>query len=156
MACAGSGTVEWHRIGHRFWRSRCRDLAHFLPSHVSEVFSVLIHPAVSVGRAVFFDRGTTLVISETAVSGDGVSTLQQVTLGGTGKERRDRHPKVRDGVPLSAGAKNLGNIEISHGTSTMCRLASRWRACRSASSARVRRGDPPSPWSPTSLREFAS
>jgi serine O-acetyltransferase len=156
MACAGSGTVEWHRIGHWFWRSRCRDLAHFLPSHVSEVFSVLIHPAVPVGRAVFFDRGTSLVIAEPAVIGDGVSTLQQVTLSGTGKERRDRHPKVRDGVPFSAGARIFGNNEISHGASTMCRLASRWRACRGASSARVRRGDPPSPWSPTSLREFAS
>ncbi len=71
-----------------------------------------IHPAVPVGRGVFIDHGTGVVIGETAVIGNDVSILQEVTLGGTGKQHGDRHPKVRDGVLLAAGAKILGNIEI--------------------------------------------
>jgi serine O-acetyltransferase len=77
---------------------------------VSEVFAVDIHPAVPIGRGVFIDHGTGLVVGETADIGDDVSILHEVTLGGTGKERGDRHPKVRDGVLL--WAKVLGNIEI--------------------------------------------
>jgi serine O-acetyltransferase len=111
----GFHALEWHRIGHWLWRSGRRELAHFLQSRVSEVFSVDIHPAVPVGRRVFIDHGTGLVVGETAVIGDDVSILQEVTLGGTGKERGDRHPKVRDGVLLAAGAKVLGNIEIGRG-----------------------------------------
>jgi serine O-acetyltransferase len=79
------------------------------------VFAVDIHPAVPVGSGVFIDHGTGLVVGETAVIGNDVSILQEVTLGGTGKERGDRHPKVRDGVLLAAGAKVLGNIEIGKG-----------------------------------------
>lgn len=108
----GFHALEWHRIGHWLWRRERRDLAHFLQSRVSEVFAVDIHPAVPVGRGVFIDHGTGVVIGETAVVGNDVSILQEVTLGGTGKEHGDRHPKVRDGVLLSAGAKILGNIEI--------------------------------------------
>ena len=108
----GFHALEWHRVGHWLWRHDRRDLAHFLQSRVSEVFAVDIHPAVPVGRGVFIDHGTGVVIGETAVVGNDVSILQEVTLGGTGKEHGDRHPKVRDGVLLSAGAKVLGNIEI--------------------------------------------
>ena len=79
------------------------------------MFAVDIHPAVPVGSGVFIDHGTGLVVGETAVIGNDVSILQEVTLGGTGKERGDRHPKVRDGVLLAAGAKVLGNIEIGKG-----------------------------------------
>jgi serine O-acetyltransferase len=111
----GFHALEWHRIGHWLWRSGRRDLAHFLQSRVSEVFAVDIHPAVPIGRGVFIDHGTGLVVGETASIGDDVSILQEVTLGGTGKERGDRHPKVRDGVLLAAGAKVLGNIEIGRG-----------------------------------------
>jgi serine O-acetyltransferase len=111
----GFHALEWHRVGHWLWRSGRRDLAHFLQSRVSEVFAVDIHPAVPVGTGVFIDHGTGLVVGETAVIGDDVSILQEVTLGGTGKERGDRHPKVRDGVLLAAGAKVLGNIEIGRG-----------------------------------------
>jgi serine O-acetyltransferase len=78
------------------------------------VLAIDIHPAVSIGRGVFIDHGTGLVVGETAVIGDDVSILHEVTLGGTGKERGDRHPKVRDGVLLCAGAKVLGNVEIGH------------------------------------------
>jgi len=111
----GFHALEWHRIGHWLWRQGRRDLAHYLQSRVSEIFAVDIHPAVPVGSGVFIDHGTGLVVGETAVIGNDVSILQEVTLGGTGKERGDRHPKVRDGVLLAAGAKVLGNIEIGKG-----------------------------------------
>jgi serine O-acetyltransferase len=108
----GFHALQWHRVGHWLWRSRRWDLAHFLQSRVSEVFAVDIHPAVPIGSGVFIDHGTGLVVGETAVIGDDVSILHEVTLGGTGKERGDRHPKVRNGVLLGAGAKVLGNVEI--------------------------------------------
>jgi serine O-acetyltransferase len=108
----GFHSLEWHRIGNFLWRQGRREIAHFLQSRVSEVFAVDIHPAVPIGSGVFIDHGTGLVVGETSVIGNDVSILQEVTLGGTGKERGDRHPKVRDGVLLSAGAKILGNIEI--------------------------------------------
>jgi len=108
----GFHALEWHRVGNFLWRQGRREIAHFLQSRVSEVFAVDIHPAVPIGRGVFIDHGTGLVVGETSVIGNDVSILQEVTLGGTGKERGDRHPKVRDGVLLSAGAKVLGNIEI--------------------------------------------
>jgi len=108
----GFHALEWHRIGHALYRGGRRDIAAFLQSRVSEVFAIDIHPAVPVGTGVFIDHGTGIVVGETAVIGNDVSILQEVTLGGTGKERGDRHPKVRDGVLLSAGAKVLGNIEI--------------------------------------------
>jgi serine O-acetyltransferase len=111
----GFHALEWHRVGHWLWRHGRRDLARFLQSRVSEVLAVDIHPAVPVGRGVFLDHGTGFVVGETSVIGDDVSILHEVTLGGTGKERGDRHPKVRDGVLLSAGAKVLGNVEIGAG-----------------------------------------
>ena len=108
----GFHALQWHRIGHWLWRDGRREVAHFLQSRVSQVFAVDIHPAVPIGSGVFIDHGTGFVVGETAVTGDDVSILHEVTLGGTGKERGDRHPKVRDGVLLCAGAKVLGNVEI--------------------------------------------
>ncbi len=108
----GFHALQWHRVAHRLWGQGRHDLAHFLQSRVSEMFAVDIHPAVPVGRGVFIDHGTGVVIGETAVIGNDVSILQNVTLGGTGKEHGDRHPKVHDGVLLAAGAKVLGNIVI--------------------------------------------
>ena len=108
----GFHALETHRIAHWLWRQGRRDVALFLQSRGSEVFAVDIHPAVPIGSGVFIDHGTGVVIGETAVVGNDVSILQEVTLGGTGKEVGDRHPKIRDGVLLSAGAKILGNIEI--------------------------------------------
>jgi len=111
----GFQALEWHRVNHWLWRQRRREVADFIQSRVSEVFAVDIHPAVPIGRGLFIDHGTGIVIGETTVIGEDVSILQEVTLGGTGKERGDRHPKVRDGVLLAAGAKVLGNIEIGKG-----------------------------------------
>jgi serine O-acetyltransferase len=108
----GFQALQWQRVGHWLWHNGRQNVAHFLQNRVSEVFAIDIHPAVPVGRGVFIDHGTGLVVGETAEIGDDVSILQNVTLGGTGKEQGDRHPKVRDGVLLAAGAIVLGNIEI--------------------------------------------
>jgi serine O-acetyltransferase len=108
----GYQALQWHRVGHWLWGRGRRDMALYLQSRVSETFAVDIHPAVPIGKGVFIDHATGIVVGETAVIGDDVSILQGVTLGGTGKETGDRHPKVRDGVLLAAGAKVLGNIEI--------------------------------------------
>jgi serine O-acetyltransferase len=108
----GFHALQWHRVGHWLWLDRRRQLAYFLQSRVSQALAVDIHPGARIGRGVFIDHGTGVVIGETSVIGNDVSMLHEVTLGGTGKEQGDRHPKVRDGVLLAAGAKILGNIEI--------------------------------------------
>jgi len=94
------------------WKQGRRDFAYYLQSKASEVFQTDINPAVTVGRGIFLDHATGLVVGETAVIEDDVSILQDVTLGGTGKEDGDRHPKIRRGVLIGAGAKILGNIEV--------------------------------------------
>ncbi len=115
LAYKGFQALQAHRIAHRLWQDGRGSFARLLQSRSSEVFGVDIHPAVPVGRRVFIDHGTGLVVGETAVIGHDVSILQAVTLGGTGKDRGDRHPKVRNGVLLAAGAIVLGNIEIGRG-----------------------------------------
>jgi serine O-acetyltransferase len=104
--------LQTQRVAHWLWDEGRETLALYLQSRMSELFQVDIHPATRIGRGVFIDHGTGIVIGETAVIGDDVSMLQGVTLGGTGAERGDRHPKIGKGVLLGAGAKVLGNIEI--------------------------------------------
>jgi len=104
--------LQTHRAAHWLYREGRETLAFYLQSRSSELFQVDINPATRIGRGVFVDHGTGIVIGETAVIGDDVSMLQGVTLGGTGAERGDRHPKVGKGVLLGAGAKVLGNIKI--------------------------------------------
>jgi serine O-acetyltransferase len=104
--------LQTQRVAHWLWEEGRETLALYLQSRMSELFQVDIHPATRIGRGVFIDHGTGIVIGETAVIGDDVSMLQGVTLGGTGAERGDRHPKIGKGVLLGAGAKVLGNIEI--------------------------------------------
>ena len=104
--------LQTHRVAHWLWGQGRETLAFYLQSRMSETFQVDIHPATRIGRAVFVDHGTGIVVGETAVVGDDVSMLQGVTLGGTGAERGDRHPKIGRGVLLGAGAKVLGNITI--------------------------------------------
>jgi len=111
----GFHALSWHRVAHGLWREGRFDLAFYLQSRSALVFGVDIHPAVPVGRGVFIDHATGVVVGETATIGNDVSILQGVTLGGTGKERGDRHPKVRDGVLLSAGVTVLGNITVGRG-----------------------------------------
>lgn len=111
----GFQALQAYRIAHFYWGVGRSSLALFLQSRISEVFAVDIHPAARVGKGILIDHATGVVIGETAVVEDNVSMLHEVTLGGTGKEMGDRHPKVRAGVLISAGAKLLGNIEIGTG-----------------------------------------
>ncbi|HEY2660357.1 MAG TPA: serine O-acetyltransferase [Caulobacteraceae bacterium] len=104
--------LQTYRVAHWLWNEGRDTLAFYLQSRMSEIFQVDIHPAARIGSGVFFDHGTGLVIGETAVVGDDVSILHGVTLGGTGAERGDRHPKIGKGVLIGAGAKVLGNIVI--------------------------------------------
>lgn len=110
----GFHALQTHRLANWLWRQGREDFALYLQSRSSEVFQVDIHPAVPVGRGIFIDHGTGVVVGQTASIGDDVSILQGVTLGGTGKEGGDRHPKIRNGVLIGAGAKVLGNLEIGH------------------------------------------
>ena len=108
----GFHALQVHRIAHSLWNSGRKSMALYLQNRISDLFSVDIHPAASFGKGVFIDHATGIVVGQTAVVGDDVSMLHDVTLGGTGKEMEDRHPKVRSGVLLGAGAKVLGNIEV--------------------------------------------
>lgn len=101
-----------HKVSHWLWNNDRHTLALFIQSRASEVYGVDIHPAAKIGKGVMIDHGTGVVIGETSVVEDNVSIFQGVTLGGTGKQSGDRHPKVREGVLLSAGAKVLGNVEV--------------------------------------------
>jgi len=105
-------SLQTHRIAHSLWGQGRVTLAFHLQSRASELFQVDIHPAVPIGKGVFLDHGTGIVIGETATIDDGVSMLQNVTLGGTGKQGGDRHPKIGKGVLLGAGAKVLGALHI--------------------------------------------
>lgn len=108
----GYQAIQTHRFAHAMYMAGRRDLALYLQSRSSQVFQVDINPAVPMGKGIMLDHGTGLVIGETAVVGDNVSMLQNVTLGGTGKSDQDRHPKIGNGVLIGAGAKVLGNIKV--------------------------------------------
>ena len=115
MFFKGYLALQGYRISHWLWKRDRQHLARHLQSRLSEEFAVDIHPAARVGCGIMIDHGTGLVIGETAVVEDDVSMLHGVTLGGTGKQCGDRHPKIRRGVLLGAGAKVLGNIEVGEG-----------------------------------------
>ena len=108
----GFQALQTQRVAHWLWREGRETLAFHLQSRVSELFQLDIHPAAQMGQGLFIDHGTGIVIGETAVVGDEVSMLHGVTLGGTGAQRGDRHPKIGRGVLIGAGAKVLGDIEI--------------------------------------------
>ena len=120
-ACAllyykGFHALSAWRAAHRLWLQSRKPLALELQHRISVAFGVDIHPAAKIGKGILFDHATGIVVGETAVIDDCVSILQSVTLGGTGKESGDRHPKVRRGVLIGPGAKVLGNIEIGEGS----------------------------------------
>jgi serine O-acetyltransferase len=110
----GFHAIQTHRLSHWLWGKGRRDFALYLQSRSSAIFQTDIHPAARLGKGIFIDHATGIVIGETAVVEDNVSMLHGVTLGGTGKVAGDRHPKIRHGVLIGAGAKILGNIEIGH------------------------------------------
>ncbi|MCE9557093.1 MAG: serine O-acetyltransferase [Planctomycetes bacterium] len=111
----GFHALQAYRFAHWLWEQGRHGLAAHFQNRISEAFGVDVHPAAQIGSGVLIDHGTSVVIGETAVVEDNVSLLHEVTLGGTGKESGDRHPKVRRGVLIGAGAKVLGNIEIGIG-----------------------------------------
>lgn len=110
----GYQAVQAYRVAHYLWSKGRRDLAYFVQMRVSEIFGVDIHPGARMGKGIMIDHAHSIVIGETAIVGDNVSMLHSVTLGGTGKEEEDRHPKIGDGVLIGAGAKVLGNIKVGH------------------------------------------
>ena len=108
----GFQAIQTYRVAHWLWKQGRRDMAYFFQMRCSEVYGVDIHPAARIGRGIMIDHAHSIVIGETAVVGDNVSMLHSVTLGGTGKEEEDRHPKIGNGVLIGAGAKVLGNIRV--------------------------------------------
>lgn len=108
----GFHAIQTHRLTHHLWNANQRDLAFYLQSRSSELFQTDIHPAAQFGRGIFLDHATGFVVGETTIIEDNVSILQNVTLGGTGMQVGDRHPKIRSGTMIGAGAKILGNIEV--------------------------------------------
>ncbi|WP_026317169.1 serine O-acetyltransferase [Ahrensia kielensis] len=110
----GFHAIQAHRLAHWLLNNGRRDMALYIQSRSSSVFQTDINPAARIGKGIFLDHATGLVVGETAVIGDDVSILHAVTLGGTGKEGSDRHPKIGNGVLIGAGAKILGNIKIGH------------------------------------------
>jgi len=110
----GFHAIQTHRLAHWLWNNGRRDFAYYLQSRSSSVFQTDINPAAKIGRGIFLDHATGLVVGETATIGDDVSILHGVTLGGTGKAGGDRHPKIAHGVMIGAGAKILGNIQVGH------------------------------------------
>ncbi|MBT4522572.1 MAG: serine O-acetyltransferase, partial [Halieaceae bacterium] len=111
----GFHALQTHRVAHWLWGQGRNSLALFFQNRMSSEFAADIHPAAQLGSGIMLDHATGLVIGETAVVGNNVSILQSVTLGGTGKDENDRHPKIGDGVLISAGAKILGNIRVGEG-----------------------------------------
>lgn len=108
----GFHALQCHRAAHWLWTNDRKVMALYFQNRMSDLFSVDIHPAARLGRGIMIDHATGIVIGETAIVEDDVSMLHDVTLGGTGKDEEDRHPKVRRGVLIGVGAKILGNIEI--------------------------------------------
>jgi serine O-acetyltransferase len=111
----GYHSIQAYRVAHYYWISNRKPLALYLQSRISEVFAVDIHPGARLGKGLLFDHATSIVIGETCVIDDDFSMLHEVTLGGTGKAGGDRHPKIRRGVMIGAGAKVLGNVVIGEG-----------------------------------------
>ncbi len=111
----GFHALQAYRIAHWLWQRGRRTLAQFFQNHISVTLGVYIHPAARIGSGILLDHATGVVVGETAVIEDDVSMLHAVTLGGTGKESGDRHPKIRQGVLLAAGCKVIGNIEVGAG-----------------------------------------
>ncbi len=110
----GFHALQAYRIAHWLWMNERWTMALYFQNQISDQFAVDIHPAAVIGQGIMMDHATGIVIGETASVGDNVSMLHGVTLGGTGKEGGDRHPKIGSGVLIGAGAKILGNIRVGN------------------------------------------
>ena len=111
----GFHALQAYRISHWLWNQDRKTMARFFQNQISVTLGVDIHPAAKIGSGLMLDHATGIVVGETAVIEDDVSILHSVTLGGTGKETADRHPKIRRGVLLASGCKVIGNIEVGEG-----------------------------------------
>jgi serine O-acetyltransferase len=116
MYFKGFQALSCYRVANFLWRNDRKDLALYLQSLIAVVYSVDIHPAAKIGNGILLDHATGFVAGETTSIDNDVSILHEVTLGGTGKERGDRHPKICSGVLIGAGAKILGNVTIGKGS----------------------------------------
>ena len=112
----GFHAIQFYRIANWLWEQGRSEYALFLQSQVSKVFGIDIHPAAKISHGIMLDHGTGIVIGETSVVEENVSIMQSVTLGGTGKDVQDRHPKISSGVLIGAGSKILGNIKVGKGS----------------------------------------
>ncbi len=112
MFFKGFHALATYRLAHILWKQERHMLALLFQSVGSEVFGIDIHPAARIGCGILLDHGTGFVVGETAIIENDVSLFHEVTLGGTGKEVGDRHPVVRSGVLIGAGAKVLGRVEV--------------------------------------------
>ena len=111
----GFHAIQAHRIQHYLWKKGQKTYASMLQSRISEALGVDVHPAAKFGGGILMDHATGCVVGETATIGDDVSILHGVTLGGTGKEVGDRHPKIQDNVLIGARSTILGNITVESG-----------------------------------------
>jgi serine O-acetyltransferase len=111
----GYRALQAYRVAHWLWKNNRKMMAFYIQSRIARSYVIDIHPAAVIGQGVMMDHAHGIVIGETAMIEDDVSLLHNVTLGGTGKTSGDRHPKIRTGVMIGAGAKILGNIEIGAG-----------------------------------------
>ena len=111
----GFQALQAYRVANWLWRQQRENLAFYLQSLISEVFTVDIHPAARIGSGIMVDHATGIVIGETSVLADNISIMQGVTLGGTGKESGDRHPKIQSGVLIGSSAQIIGNVTIGQG-----------------------------------------
>lgn len=108
----GWQALQAYRISHFLWKRNRRPLAYHLQSRINERFGIDIHPAAQIGKGMTIDHGTAIVIGETCIIEDNVSLFQGVTLGGTGKSEGQRHPIIRYGAMIGAGANILGRLEV--------------------------------------------
>ena len=111
----GFQAVQAYRIANWLWRQQRQNLALYIQSLISQIFTVDIHPAATIGSGIMIDHATGIVIGETCVLKDNISIMQGVTLGGTGNESGDRHPKIYSGVLIGSSAQILGNVTVGEG-----------------------------------------
>ena len=125
-----------YRVAHRFYVKRHYFLARWVSQRAVRKTGIEIHPGAKIGKGLFIDHGSGVIIGETAELGDNVTLYQGVTLGGTGKEKGKRHPTLKDNVMVSAGAKVLGSFMSAYRAwiwiSYICRIRSQriFRSCR--------------------------
>lgn len=101
-----------YRVAHKLYRKKHYFLARWISQRAARKTGIEIHPGAKIGRGLFIDHGSGVIIGETAVIGNNVTLYQGVTLGGTGKEKGKRHPTLKDNVMVSAGAKVIGSFTI--------------------------------------------